>query len=243
MNVSDKQYLDFLAKFGISSAHPGGFPLTKALLADASLTNKSQVLDVGCGTGETSIYISKTYGSRVSAIDLHPSMIAHAKKRIQAQRVPVELIQGDIQDLPFEGGQFDALFAESVTVFTELKRTLPEYARVLKPGGVLYDVEMTSNRLLHPSEEEEIKRVYQINKVPTEQDWISGFKESGFRKVEILSERDLPIEMNPNTLPDASQFDFSQSLDMDAFNTWLNHIQIMDKYRNVLSYRIYKVTL
>ncbi|WEG14280.1 class I SAM-dependent methyltransferase [Pullulanibacillus sp. KACC 23026] len=241
--MSNKQYLDFLAKFGISSAHPGGFPLTKALLEDAHLTTHHHVLDVGCGTGETSVYMAKMYKCKVTAIDLHPEMIAHAKKRIQSNRVPVHLVQGDVQQLPFEERSFDAIFAESVTVFTDYKRTLKEYARVLKSGGVLYDVEMTSNRPLHPLEEEEIKRVYQIGRVPTEVDWRIGFEEAGFKQVTLLSPEVLLKNQPQTVLPDASQFDFSQQLDLEAFNTWLNHIQIMDKYRHVLSYRIYKASV
>jgi ubiquinone/menaquinone biosynthesis C-methylase UbiE len=239
--VSDKKYLDFLAKFGISSAHPGGFPLTKALLEDADLTTQHHVLDVGCGTGETTVYLAKTYGCKITAIDLHPGMIAHAQKRIQAHGVPVELVQGDIQCLPFEDNSFDVLFSESVTVFTDLSKTIPEYARVLKPGGVLYDVEMTSNRKLTPIEEEEIKRVYQIHRVPTEYEWLTGFKTAGFRKVELLSAQQLISQQT--VIPDASQFDFSQSVDIEAFNTWLSHIQIMDKFRDVLTFRVYKVTV
>lgn len=241
--MSDKQYLDFLAKLGISSAHPGGFPLTKALLEDATLTPDHHVLDVGCGTGETSVYIAKTFQSQVSAIDIHPEMIAHAKKRIQAQNAPVNLVQGDVQALPFTDQEFDAIFAESVTVFTNYNQTLKEYARVLKPGGVLYDVEMTSNRPLHPLEEEEIKKVYQIGRVPTEKDWLQGFEKAGFKRVELLSSNKLLSNSTQMSLPDASQFDFSQNLDLDAFNTWLSHIQIMDKYRNVLSYRIYRANV
>jgi ubiquinone/menaquinone biosynthesis C-methylase UbiE len=239
--VSDKKYLDFLAKFGISSAHPGGFPLTKALLEDAGLTKQHHVLDVGCGTGETSVYLAKAYSCKVTAIDLHPGMIAHAKKRIQDHGVPVELVQGDIQSLPFQNNTFDVLFSESVTVFTDLSKTLSEYARVLKPGGLLYDVEMTSNRKLTPIEEEEVKRVYQIHHVPTEYDWVTGFKAAGFQKVELLSAQDLISQQT--LIPDASQFDFSQTVDIEAFNTWLSHIQLMDKFRDVLSYRVYKVTL
>lgn len=241
--MTDKQYLDFLAKFGISSAHPGGFPLTKALLEDAALKSSHHVLDVGCGTGETSVYIAKTYKCDVTAIDLHPEMIAHAKKRIEKNSVPVRLVQGDVQKLPFDDRSFNAIFSESVTVFTDLRRSLSEYARVLKPGGLLYDIEMTSNRPLHPLEEEEIKRVYQIEHVPTEHDWVSGLKTAGFKKVDLLDSSELLKNQRQGVLSDTSQFDFSKELDLNAFNTWLSHIQIMDKYRNVLSYRIYKAAI
>lgn len=51
-------YIDFLAYYGIGSAHPGGFTLTKQLLAQLPFRHGANVLEIGCGTGKT----AKIYG-------------------------------------------------------------------------------------------------------------------------------------------------------------------------------------
>jgi SAM-dependent methyltransferase len=236
--VSEKKYLDFLAKFGISSAHPGGFPLTQAMLKGVSFSKNHRVLDVGCGTGETSVYLAKTYGCHVVAVDLHPMMIAHAKNRIIENGVDVELIQANAEELPFEDNSFDIVLAESVTVFTKIDKSISEYHRLLKPGGLLLDIEMTSERPLTQDETKEIASVYEIERVLTNVDWVDAFHGAGF--TDIVGYHGLDFLNDPTDLPNASGFEFTESIDLDAFYAWLSHIQIMDKYRGLLSFRIYK---
>lgn len=235
--MNDKNYLDFLAKFGISSAHPGGLPLTKAILEGIPFSTDDRVLDVGCGTGETSVYLAKTYGCKVTAVDLHPMMIAHAKNRIIENGVDVELIQANAEELPFKDQTFDKVITESVTVFTKINKTIAEYKRVLKPGGKLIDIEMTTERPVTPLESEEISKVYGIDQVLTQLDWVDAFHKVGFSNIVGLYGMD--IIKDPVELPNASGFEFTESIDLDAFYAWLNHIQIMDKYRGLLSFRVY----
>ena len=45
-------YIDFLAYYGIGSAHPGGFTLTKQLLAQLPFKYGANVLEIGCGRGK-----------------------------------------------------------------------------------------------------------------------------------------------------------------------------------------------
>ncbi len=49
---NENTYIDFLAYYGIGSAHPGGFTLTKQLLAQLPLRQGADVLEIGCGTGK-----------------------------------------------------------------------------------------------------------------------------------------------------------------------------------------------
>ena len=236
LEVEEKKYLDFLAKLGISSAHPGGMALTKMLLNYVKLHPSERILDVGCGTGETSVYIAQNFGSHVVAVDNHPLMVARAKERIKRAGVPVELHQANVEELPFQVGSFDKVLAESVTVFTDIKKALKEYNRVLKPGGRLIDVEMTSERFLTPIEESEIKKVYGINNVLTASQWEDALRRAGFQYIEVHHGIDF-LQYNTE-VSSAPSIDLSQAMDEEAFQVWLDHIQIMDKYKE-LNYRIY----
>ncbi|MGV3488843.1 MAG: class I SAM-dependent methyltransferase [Tuberibacillus sp.] len=236
--MSDKKYLDFLAKFGISSAHPGGLPLTKAILERFPISKDEKVLDVGCGTGETSVYIAETFGAKVVAVDIHPMMMTHAKNRIIERGVDVELLQANAEKLPFQDHSFDKVIAESVTVFTKMEKSVSEYHRVLKPGGVLIDIEMTAERSLTKEETEEVVEVYEIEQVPTNIDWVDVYHQAGFTDITGYDGFELIKELSD--LPNASAFDFTEAIDMDAFEAWLGHIQIMDKYRGLLNFRVFR---
>nr|WP_239541168.1 class I SAM-dependent methyltransferase [Pullulanibacillus pueri] len=225
-----------MAKLGISSAHPGGLPLTKTVLDFVQLKSGERILDVGCGTGETSVYLAKHYASDVVAVDNHPLMIARAKERIQKEAADVELLQANVEHLPLKNDAFDKVLAESVTVFTNIEKTLREYHRVLRAEGILIDIEMTSERQLTPEEEHEIKQVYGIHHVLTEQQWETAMKQAGFKQVKIYNGLDF-LKYNME-MPSAPSIDLSQSMDAEAFGVWLSHIKIMDKYHE-LNYRIY----
>lgn len=234
--MNDQKYLDFLAKLGIPSAHPGGFPLTKALLDSVSPHEEEHVLDVGCGTGETSVYLAKNFNCHVVAVDKHPGMIAHAKKLAVLQQVNVTLLQADVEHLPLSNEAFDKIIAESVTVFTNIERTLKEYFRVLKPKGCLLDIEMTSDYKLKPEEIAEIKEVYGVHDVLTSEEWVEQLQRIGFTEVKVYNGLDFLQSMME--FPSVPAIGLSQAFDADAFEIWLDHIKIMEKYQ-ALNYRVY----
>ena len=72
-------YLDFLSKFGVGGAHPGGIQLTKELFKSETITPTTHILDVGCGTGQTAAYLAAQYGAIVTGIDNNPVMVEKAK--------------------------------------------------------------------------------------------------------------------------------------------------------------------
>lgn len=234
--MNDQKYLDFLAQVGISSAHPGGFPLTKALLDFVSPDEEEYVLDVGCGTGETSVYLAENFNCHVVAVDKHPGMIAHAKKLSVSQQGDITLLRADVERLPLSGEAFDKIIAESVTVFTNIERTLKEYFRVLKSKGCLLDIEMTSDYKLRPKEIAEIKEVYGIHDVLTSEEWVERLQCAGFTEVQVYNGGD--FLQNMTEFPSVPAIGLSKAFDADAFEMWLNHIKIMEKYP-ALNYRVY----
>jgi ubiquinone/menaquinone biosynthesis C-methylase UbiE len=76
-----------LTSFGVGGAHPGGLKLTKNILSREYIDQKS-ILDVGCGTGQTSAYIAEKYQCAVTAIDNNTTMLEKAKKRFSSLASP-----------------------------------------------------------------------------------------------------------------------------------------------------------
>ncbi len=91
----------------------------------------SLVLDAGCGTGENIAAICKA-GFKGVGIDLQLSGLEHKKKEIPQ----LNLLQADIQALPFKDGVFQAVVLADILEHIE-EKVLNEINRVLSPNGLV----------------------------------------------------------------------------------------------------------
>ncbi|WMJ15300.1 class I SAM-dependent methyltransferase [Geobacillus proteiniphilus] len=173
-------YLDWLADMGIDGAHPGGFELTKQILRKLHIDRSTSVLDVGCGTGQTAAYIAEQYGANVTAIDIHPTMIAKAKQRFAAKAVSIRLHRASVEALPFPAGTFDLALSESVLAFVSLPNALAEIRRVLKNDGLFVGIEACHERLT-AAEQKQIAAFYGFRRLMTPAEWKEVLEQSGFR--------------------------------------------------------------
>jgi SAM-dependent methyltransferase len=94
-----------------------------------------RVLEVGCGMGNFAERVSRETSAEVVATDLSARMVELARERGLDARV------ADVQELPFDDGEFDCAVANAMLYHVEnLERALSELARVLEPGGKLVAV-------------------------------------------------------------------------------------------------------
>ncbi|HET9383281.1 MAG TPA: class I SAM-dependent methyltransferase [Streptomyces sp.] len=94
------------------------------------------LLDVACGTGLVAHRAALARpGLRVRGVDLTPAMVRRA-----AARLPGAVVVGDSRRLPFADGRFDAVSTVWLLHLADrpddVRRTVAECARVLRPGGV-----------------------------------------------------------------------------------------------------------
>ncbi|MBR4504004.1 MAG: class I SAM-dependent methyltransferase [Candidatus Methanomethylophilaceae archaeon] len=97
----------------------------------------SKVLDLGTGSGNVAIPLSKM-GYSVVGADRAFGMIEMAEITAEECGAPAEFAVADAYDLPFDDGSFDAVVMRNV-VWNLFKpgKALKEAARVLKKGGKL----------------------------------------------------------------------------------------------------------
>jgi len=99
-----------------------------------SLAGKS-VLDYGCGHGMAAVTLARA-GAAVTAIDLSPGYVNETRERARVNRVKVNALAADGEDLPFADESFDAVWGAAILHHLDLRLAGRELSRVLKPGGV-----------------------------------------------------------------------------------------------------------
>jgi ubiquinone/menaquinone biosynthesis C-methylase UbiE len=91
-----------------------------------------QVLINGAGSGLDLPYLP--IGPRYTALDLNPSMLARARKRVGSANVTLDL--GDAMQLPYPDASFDLVILHLIVAVTpQPTQTLLETTRVLRPNG------------------------------------------------------------------------------------------------------------
>lgn len=95
------------------------------------------VLEVGCGRGGGSSYISRYMKpNSYVGLDLNKKVIKVCNRTYKAPGL--SFTQGKADNFPFEDNKFDAIVnVESSRCYPDMMRFLQEVLRVLKPGGYL----------------------------------------------------------------------------------------------------------
>ena len=98
------------------------------------------VLEAGVGTGANLTYYQNV--DKVIGVDFSPTMLEYARKRAEQAQVPIELMEEDIEDLPFADDTFDTVITACVFCSVpDAVQGFKELNRVIKPEGRLYFLE------------------------------------------------------------------------------------------------------
>jgi cyclopropane fatty-acyl-phospholipid synthase-like methyltransferase len=106
-----------------------------ALLGVIRLAPGDRALDLGCGNGGITEYISDTTGAHVTGVDYIPEAIRQAQERTAVKRSRLAFRVGDIRELDLPPRRCDVLISIDTLYFTELDRSIPQMAALLPPGG------------------------------------------------------------------------------------------------------------
>ncbi len=100
---------------------------------------EAHVLEVGVGTGRIAVPIVAR-GFRFTGVDTDVEMMELFRSKISGVSRKVSLVEADAQDLPFESSSFHAVIAVHIWhLVPDLELALTEAARVLRPGGFLFE--------------------------------------------------------------------------------------------------------
>ncbi len=114
-------------------------PVADLVVERAKLQPGERVIDVGCGSGATSVAFARevTPSGRVLGVDVSEPMLSRARLSAPAD-LPVEFVRADATIYPFEPESFDVLASRfGVMFFADPALSFANMRKALKPSGRL----------------------------------------------------------------------------------------------------------
>jgi len=108
------------------------------LISYLIIKKDDRVLDLGCGAGGISEYISDETGAHVTGLDYAASGIQVATDRTESKRDRLTYVQGDMNALEFREHSFDQVISlDTIYWAADIDKALASIVRLVKPGGKL----------------------------------------------------------------------------------------------------------
>jgi tocopherol O-methyltransferase len=120
---------------GDESKEKAQLQLIEHLAQRTSVKPGSDILDIGCGFGATSLYLARQYNAAVTGITISPVQLEMAIQAAATQHLDVKFLLMDAEAMNFQK-QFDVLWSvESISHYQNLQGFFASAAKLLKPGG------------------------------------------------------------------------------------------------------------
>lgn len=189
-NTPSLEHLIESEDLGLEVLHPGGVAITLELACLCHVGRDTWVLDVACGTGESSCRLASESAAQLAGLDFSHKMLTRARSKSERRGLSIHWIRGDAHLLPFDSASFDVVICECALCHLDKLKTVREMCRVVRPGGYLGMHDLcwrphTPDKLrrrLQELEEEDPE---------TAEGWLGLMSEAGLAEVELLDRSDV----------------------------------------------------
>jgi tocopherol O-methyltransferase len=149
--------------------------IIEELLNWSKVERAENIVDVGCGIGGSTLYLTEKFNAKATGITLSPVQAARASERAKEFNLEskVQFEVADALNMPFEDNNFDLVWTlESGEHMPDKTKFLHECYRVLKPGGTFIMAtwcHRPTNSLageLTPDEKRHLEEIYRAYRLP-----------------------------------------------------------------------------
>jgi SAM-dependent methyltransferase len=137
----DEQSDEYQARHGAQLEESGGtawgvWQIPESELGVLGDVSGLDVLELGCGAAQWSIALSRQ-GARMTALDNSSRQLEHARQAMAAARVEFPLVHAGAESTGLPDSTFDVVFCDfGAMTFSDPHNSVPEVARLLRPGGL-----------------------------------------------------------------------------------------------------------
>ena len=118
----------------------------------ASVKPASDILDIGCGFGATSLYLAKHFNASVTGITISSVQLEMAVQSAAREQLDAKFLLMDAEMMDFQK-RFDVLWSvESISHYQDHHRFFATAAKLLKPGGYFAITDWFKKENLSPGE-------------------------------------------------------------------------------------------
>ncbi|MBI2672588.1 methyltransferase domain-containing protein [Candidatus Woesearchaeota archaeon] len=109
---------------------PWMYYIQKKIVENLNLRDNQKILDIGCGTGDILVLISKLSRAKLYGLDISENMLKRASRKL-GKKAALKL--GEVSKLPFSNNMFDyVLSTEAFHHFPDPNKALKEINKILK---------------------------------------------------------------------------------------------------------------
>ena len=138
---------------------PGGDDETRLAITLSGLSGRRglKIVDIGCGTGASTLVLAKALDASVTAVDFLPDFLRDLEIAAERQNLTkrIETLAASMDALPFAEQSFDAIWSEGAIYNIGFADGIQAWRRFLKPDGILAVSELTWLTKARPAELEQ----------------------------------------------------------------------------------------